>query len=179
MKGELLSASHVKSQKLSPDRNSLIQLCVQNCVTGCAEILNRALREQIRFPMPQEALCHDWYLALVGAAAGEVIFVDQVYTDYRKHDSNAYGHRKYSPLLWIKLFLGGREALDCRLQLAQRQTLAFLDQYSHMLSEKEKEELQLWGSIKNYSKIRRLQLCRERNFRKNTFLRTLGMWWSI
>lgn len=178
-KGEVLASSHVQSQKLSPDRNSLAQLCIQNNVTGCAVILNRALRERVRFPMPQDTLCHDWYLALLGSVAGEVIFVDEIYTDYRKHDSNVYGHRKYSPALCIKQFLGGREALDHRLQLTQKQALAFLEQYGDILSEDDRECLRIWGNIKQYPKSERLRLCRKLGLRKNTFLRTLGMWWSV
>ena len=178
-KGRIIGSSHVKSQRLSPDRNSLEQLCVQNCVTGCAMILNRPLKELVRYPMPQDTLCHDWYLAMLGAAAGEVVFVSQTFTDYRKHSSNVYGHRKYSFALWFKLFFSGRKALDQRLQLAQKQSLAFLEQYGDILSEEQKEHLHLWGNIKRFPKLERLKLCRKRKYRKNTFLRTLGMWWSI
>lgn len=178
-RGELLAHSHVKSQRLSPERNSLAQLCVQNCVTGCAMMINRPLRELVRLPFPQEAVCHDWYLALVGSAAGKVIFTDQCCTDYRQHKENLKGHVRYCLALWGKLFLGGRAALDKRLQAAQKQTLAFVEQYGDIISAEERENLLLWGNIKQYPKLKRLQLCLERKFRKNTFLRNLGMWWSI
>ena len=86
---------------------------------------------------------------------------------------------KYSFALWLKLFLEGRAALGRRLLLAQMQALAFLEQYGDIISAEDRETLELWGNMKQYPKMKRLQLCRERDFRKNTFLRNLGMWWSI
>lgn len=62
----------------------LRRLVLQNFVTGCTALLNRALVTRA-LPIPGDAVMHDWWLALHAAAAGEIVFVPQATSLYRRH----------------------------------------------------------------------------------------------
>lgn len=69
---------------------------MRNCVTGHACLFNRPLA-QVASPIPPEAVMHDWWLTLVAATLGEIIWIDEPLSQYRQHGDNSIGHRE--PLL--------------------------------------------------------------------------------
>lgn len=87
-------------QNLDPSKSSLPQLVVQNHVTGCAMMANRALLKKA-LPIPSEAVMHDWWLALVAAAFGYLEPIKVSTICYRQHDSNDIGAKPYG----LKSFL--------------------------------------------------------------------------
>lgn len=72
------------------DPHSFPKLLAQNFVTGCTLGINRALLD-LALPLPPETLMHDWWLALIAAAAGELIYLPQATVLYRQHGKNASG----------------------------------------------------------------------------------------
>ncbi|MCX6063074.1 MAG: glycosyltransferase family 2 protein [Caldiserica bacterium] len=87
-----ISSSFMRTEGLrnpSPD-DALTILLTQNFVTGCTMLVNRPLLE-CALPIPREAVIHDWWLALIAASCGHVLYVDQPTIMYRQHDSNAIG----------------------------------------------------------------------------------------
>jgi hypothetical protein len=65
-------------------------LLTHNVVTGCTVLVNRPLLERA-LPIPREAPLHDWWLALVAANCGHVLYVDRPTIMHRQHGSNAMG----------------------------------------------------------------------------------------
>jgi hypothetical protein len=63
---------------------------VQNFVTGCSCLVNRALLE-IALPIPQECVMYDWWLALCAAAGGRLGFEPEPTVLYRQHAGNVVG----------------------------------------------------------------------------------------
>jgi len=61
-----------------------LQFLFCNSISGHAAILRRALFEAAR-PFPQGAF-HDWWLALVAAARGGIVYLDQPLVRFRRHD---------------------------------------------------------------------------------------------
>src|SRR5712691_6164922 len=66
-----------------PRGANLPQLLIKNTVTGCASLVNRALIE-LALPIPQAALVHDYWLALVAGAAGHFGIVEETLMAYRQ-----------------------------------------------------------------------------------------------
>jgi hypothetical protein len=62
-------------------------LLVQNFVTGCTTLLNRALLERA-IPIPAVAPMHDWWFALCAAAVGRIEFLPKATGRYRQHGAN-------------------------------------------------------------------------------------------
>ncbi len=86
-----LNPSYWKSHHLNVEGGAkLNRLLTQNVAIGCTTMLNDALREQAA-PIPEGAVMHDWWLALVAAVTGVVGRVDEPTVRYRQHGRNQMG----------------------------------------------------------------------------------------
>lgn len=65
-------------------------LLVQNFVTGCTVMANRALLDWA-LPIPPEAVMHDWWMALCAATVGELRYLPETTVRYRQHEHNCVG----------------------------------------------------------------------------------------
>jgi len=65
-------------------------LLVQNFVTGCTSMANRALLD-LAAPIPTDAVLHDWWLALCAATAGRIHYLPETTVRYRQHGQNCVG----------------------------------------------------------------------------------------
>jgi len=101
-----IRSSFMRSEGLynpSP-HEALTILLTQNFATGCTMLANRALLD-CALPIPKEAIVHDWWLALVAASCGHVLYVDQPTIMYRQHGSNAIGMRTSTRAASLKRIL--------------------------------------------------------------------------
>ncbi len=74
-------------------KNLLAELLIENYVTGCTLMMNRALRDA-GLLIPREAKMHDWWLALVAAALGCIVSLPEATVLYRQHTENVVGAKK-------------------------------------------------------------------------------------
>lgn len=88
--GSFMSFQRIRDEASNPLR----VLLVQNFVTGCTMLINRALLE-LAIPIPGTVLVHDWWLALCAAAAGEIIFLPEPSVLYRQHGMNVIGAKGF------------------------------------------------------------------------------------
>ena len=89
-KARVLDSSFWHYQGLNPNLQGFSRLLVQNNITGCTVLINNALKD-LAFPVPHEAIMHDWWLALVASAAGKIGFVSRPLVQYRQHEGNQLG----------------------------------------------------------------------------------------
>ena len=98
-------------------------LLVQNFVTGCTVMINRALLD-VSVPLPKNILMHDWWIALCAAIFGETYYFPESTVYYRQHTQNEVGSKGF----WKRcnlfnsesrnLFMKGRENFhNCILQV--------------------------------------------------------------
>jgi len=97
--GERMGCSYHQRQRLDPQRCAPVDLALTNVVTGCTALLNRALLHKA-LPIPPEALMHDWWLALVASAFGEIALVKAPGVLYRQHGSNVLGAQGLGLSYW-------------------------------------------------------------------------------
>lgn len=88
--GRTVAPSLWRFQGLDPAVQDFSRLLVQNNVTGCTVLCNRALLEAA-FPVPPGAIMHDWWLALVAAMSGTIGVVPEALVRYRQHGANQIG----------------------------------------------------------------------------------------
>jgi glycosyltransferase involved in cell wall biosynthesis len=79
---------HLKFKVLEGD--FFARLLAQNVVTGCTMMINRRLADACA-PLSDDALMHDWWIALIAAALGRIVYLRRATIDYRQHESNASG----------------------------------------------------------------------------------------
>lgn len=94
---KIISNSMMDSQKIKnePDMQKALKvLLTQNYVTGCTIVFNKSLKRYI-YPFNKDIIMHDWWLALLAAVYGEIIFLDEPTLYYRQHSENQIGAGKY------------------------------------------------------------------------------------
>lgn len=74
---------------------SLRRTLIHASVVGCTTTLNRALVQSC-LPIPRAAVMHDWWISLIAAACGTVVYDPVPRIDYRIHGNNVSNPREAS-----------------------------------------------------------------------------------
>ena len=118
--GAPIAPSYWSWQAYDPQRGSNLRtLLVMNSFPGCAMIANRALLDRA-LPIPADAVMHDWWLALVAAACGQIVVVPQALVRYRQHGENVMGAKRFR--WWPRA--GAGPAAELQRAARQAQALA-------------------------------------------------------
>lgn len=88
-----IAKSLASYQGLETDRNSFANMVISNLVTGCTALINEPLA-RMALPIPDKAIMHDWWFALVAAAFGRVVYLDTPLIYYRQHGANTIGAKE-------------------------------------------------------------------------------------
>lgn len=90
-----IANSFIGLMQLQPsDEHNPQRLISRNEVTGCAMACNRALLE-IALPISEQAIMHDWWLALCAGFFGRLAFVPDKLVKYRQHGENVIGAKPF------------------------------------------------------------------------------------
>lgn len=169
-----LHPSMMRWQKLDPRILSLRRLLVQNVPSGNVMLFNRALLDLAR-PLPARAVMHDHWIALVAAAFGKIVFLDEPTLLYRQHQSNVFGAAHYSLSFFIRKLSQGRSALQDRFNRNVRQGAAFLERFGDRLSPEERAMLRDFANMESMGFFAKRRAIVRRGFWKHGLLRNLGM----
>lgn len=177
----ILNRSFWNYAHLSPYRQrSLNRLLVQNAITGCTMMANKTLLKMAA-PIPQEAVMHDWWLALVAAAFGKIDFLNQTTMSYRQHASNAVGAKKRSSIFvffkngWDRMIRGrGNPRLTSHQIEKYQQAFVLYQRYQKQLKKSQKNDLEAYLQLKHQNFFKNRYLMLKHRFFKNGFLRNLG-----
>ncbi len=151
--------------------STLNRLLVQNVITGCSMMINRSLLEKA-YPIPEEALQHDWWMGLVAAAFGEIGIVEQPTLLYRQHGGNSIGAKKYSAAkyFWTRMRTPLEKDRAYRAKnILQAKTL--LQRYEGDLANEQREMLGDYCQLIDQKFIPTLRSSIKHGFCKNGFSR--------
>ncbi len=90
----VIAKSFISYQGLEIQRNTFPNLVISNLVTGCTALINEPLAAKA-IPIPKNAIMHDWWLALVATAFGQLVFLDTPLVHYRQHGNNTIGAKQF------------------------------------------------------------------------------------
>lgn len=173
-----ISPSYFAYQKISPRRNRLNQLLLQNTACGCTMIFNDAMRRLVR-DIPAEAVMHDHFFMLAASCFGHIGFRDESMILYRQHGGNFYGASRYGlGYLLRKQREGWRKARE-RFYANVRQAEAFREKYSGRLEEGDLRMLEEFASLPKAGFFRRRRILLKHRIFKATFLRNLGSFFIV
>ena len=158
-------------QKLYPDRIKPEELVVQNVVTGCTMMINRALAElAVRPEKTDDVIMHDWWCAVVAACFGKISFVNSPLMLYRQHGNNTVGAKKLGS--WS--YIGGRvrnfSGIQESLALTRRQSRLFAELYQPPCP-----LFQDYGLLDHKRKMQRLVFYAKNRVRMCGWQRNLGL----
>ena len=165
---EIMTESMVKSQSHHAN-TELIQELTENTVTGGVAMINHALAEM--WQETDDILMHDWYLALLASAFGNLVFIDQPGELYRQHSDNVLGARTLSKRFkkWIRPHILFAVYWDL-IKNSQKQASHLLQM---PLSQSNRELIEAFVTIMDKSMLERFRILRKYGLRKNKAFHTL------
>lgn len=142
----------------------LPRLLVQNQVTGCTMLINRALKT-LAAPVPLDCVMHDWWIALVAACFGHVCALDAPTIYYRQHSSNDTGAKSYGVASYVKR----KNVILIDKKIRQAELL--LERYGMKISEQNRHILHGYLTMQKSSMLGKIRLMFRYGFFKTGILR--------
>lgn len=118
-------------QSLDCHKRTINQFILQNSVTGCTMMVNRALRDKIlHITDIDNTIMHDWWAALVAAQFGKTAFIDEPTILYRQHGDNSLGALGVNKLSYIVRRVWQKNQIQESLRLGRLQAREFAKTYN-------------------------------------------------
>ena len=158
-------------QKLYPDRIRPKNLMIQNVITGCTVMMNRALLElALKVENTDDVIMHDWWCALVASVFGRIAYVDKPLVCYRQHGTNSVGAKKINSVKYLQARLRKPGDMKGSLAATQRQAQLLVNTYSvsdYVIRE--------YGQISKKTKVQRIRFYVKNEIKKCGWQRNLGL----
>lgn len=181
--GRKLADSFYDYQKL-PREDRLENLIIQNTVTGCTVMLNRAAVDLVKqAPASEMVLMYDHFAAIVVAATGHISFIDEPLIRYRQHSGNSVGaHAADSMDEYKARFDTGRQGFLRDMDLSYRQVGYIVRRYGDSIRAAQGEEvvslMEQYSNLIMASKTEKLKFFQKFGVYKNgTLKKAVQMLW--
>ncbi len=171
----VINPSFFDFQKLIQSDIKLPKLLVQNYVTGCTVMINRALRQRCG-NIPKGCIMHDWWLALVAVLFGRLICLNEPTMLYRQHSDNQVGAKASYGIALIKRKLQTFGEVKKNYNATYTQAELLLSSYGDDLPKEEKELIKKYCEIPNMNKLQKIKAVNKYGFKKGTYLRVMGQY---
>lgn len=174
----IISDSFFDFQKLYQDNLTLPKLLVQNYVTGCTVMINRALKQKCG-DIPQNCIMHDWWFALVAELFGKIVCINEPTMLYRQHSDNQVGAKAAYGIAFIKRKLATLSDVRKNYNATYTQAQLLLSCYGDSLSERQKHIIATYCSIQKMNKFKKIRTVQKYGFKKGTRLRVMGQYFLM
>lgn len=132
----VVSPSLMRYQKQYFEHFDYRSILLQNVVTGGAMMVNRALAQlALRCVDTSQVIMHDWWMAIVAARFGGIVYIDEPLGAYRQHGHNSVGAKNVGSLAHILHKLGHTREIGCTLSQKKAQASVFARTYVPLLAE--------------------------------------------
>lgn len=174
----ILQDSMIRAQSHHANTTLLPEL-TENTVTGGTMIINHALAE--KWFTPNDILMHDWFLALLAASLGEIIYLDLPTQLYRQHDNNVLGARTMDKR--FKILREGPKSIFTRywklIHDSQKQASLIVDKYGDIMTADDLELIKCFIKIDKQPFMTRLRWLWKYGYSKNQFKHQVVFKWLI
>lgn len=177
---ETIAPSFWRYQKLNPVKGRFLnRLLIQNVVTGCAAILNRPLA-RLATPIPAGARMHDWWIALVAAAFGNVGYLPESLVLYRQHGGNTLGAKGWSLRTVARMLAAGNLIEVGRekraiLRVSEQQAALFAERYGAGLSRENLRLVRAYATISSLGAVARRVALFRHGFLLDGLVKKIGL----
>ena len=174
----MISESMFYVQNLDANKVLFNDYLVQNNITGCTMMINKALINKIR-QVPENYIMHDWWFGLIASAFGKIGFMDNKVIKYRQHENNVEGVKniRNGPYI-LKKAISGIE-LKATLDRTYTQAAEFKRIYYKELDDAKKEIIDGYIKLSSCGKLNKIKLIIKYKFTKSGFLRKIGYYFYI
>ncbi len=164
-------------QKSDPDKGSTLRrLLLQNVATGCTIMINKSLRDRA-LPIPNEAMMHDWWMALVAAAFGHIGYISETTVLYRQHERSDVGAKIWNARTAFRYLRNLADTIryinKVNFQI-QKQAEVFLERYGDVLPDGDKEMVAIYSHLSKQNYLMRRYYILKYGFFYTDLLRNIG-----
>lgn len=168
-----INASFREAMNVGYMRTSLNHALIQNTLTGCTVMYNRALSVLLT-EIPRFMVMHDWFLMLVASAFGEIGYLDEATILYRQHGNNEVGANDVRTVRYkLKRFFNCKEVRQA-IYNTYPQAESFLALYGNRLTEGQRLLVAGYCEIPSLPKWRRWRSVAQLRTYKNGAVRNLA-----
>lgn len=161
-----------KYQNLDCKNTKLSRILMQNVVTGCTMMMNRKLRDMaIQYKDRENIIMHDWWAGIIAANFGAMYFVDEPTILYRQHGDNSVGALDIKSFPYVMKKLEDPHAMRTSVSKAQKQAQELVDTFGLAADSLPGK----FASAADMSKLERLKLYKENDFKKTGLARNIGL----
>ena len=168
-----INDSLFKMMNIDSKRCAINNILVQNIVTGCTVMGNRALFNYFK-KIPQNAVMHDMWIALIASAFGKIGFVDKSTMLYRQHGNNSVGAKDTKSLNYVLYKIFHAKEIHNSLVKQYKQADEFREIYGGILSDWQSRMLQSYGSFEKKNFLEKYRELKKFNLFKNSKIQILG-----
>lgn len=172
--GELrsMNSTFQKLSNLTPADTGLPHVLVENAVIGCTLMINRCLRNKLQ-TVPEQVRMHDHWIAIMAAALGRLVYLDEPLLKYRQHGNNTLGGA--SDISYATSNLGRIKKIKAGVWDSYYQAGAFLDCFENELTEEQKSVLSYFADIPNHNWFVRKYRILHGGFYKTGFIKNTAL----
>ena len=171
----VISPSFKTAMNANYHRTRLNELIIQNTLTGCTALYNRALAELIKEQNPEFMVMHDWWLILVASTFGHIDSLDEMQTVlYRQHGTNEIGAADVRTLRYKIHKLRKYREIKEALSNTYIQASSLLAYYYNQLSAEQVAFLTDYCKIPAMNKLNRWRAICRLNVQKNGIARKIA-----
>ncbi|MCL2365859.1 MAG: glycosyltransferase family 2 protein [Oscillospiraceae bacterium] len=175
---ETISESFVAAMNANYTKTKLRHQIIQNTLTGCTAMYNRALSDLIT-TNPPFMVMHDWWLMLVASAFGKIDSINNQTVLYRQHNLNEVGAKDVRTLEYKIRKVLNPQGIKQALNETYLQANSFKETFRSLLSDEQLEFLSCYCAIATRPKILKwISICRLRVF-KNSLPRKIAQFLYI
>lgn len=136
--------------------NNFLDIIFTNYVTGCTLMLNNELKSLIKFETLNynKVYMHDWWIAMIAAKFGKLIYLDKVTLLYRQHGDNVVGshNRNRTKTVFNRIFNISEsiKELERIIDISNEFNL----EYGGRITGIDKKYIQGYGNLKKFSSLK-------------------------
>lgn len=167
-----LAPSFHKSNHLNTAKVDLGHILMENKLIGCTMMFNSALVKKLTV-LPTHARYHDWWIGLLGAAFGHIVYLPHPTIYYRQHERNVVGNQDFTG--YVKKRIGALKEQKRAINANVRQAQEFYEIYKESMCEDVKMIIYAMTELRNNNWIVRRLKCFRYGFLKTGLIRNIAL----
>lgn len=169
---EVIDSSVHKSSGLDTSKLDFAHMLMENKIMGCTMMLNRAMIGKVQI-LPDHARYHDWWLALIASAYGEIHYMNEATMLYRQHGNNVVGNTSFQYYVKERIRNLAQQKKSIQANIKQAEELYRI--YKDSLPKRELELLKKFISIQTSGFFKRRWIVINNGFFKSGRIRNIGL----
>lgn len=151
---------------------------IGNDMPGVVMLFNRKVRDIfLKTNDYDEIEMHDWWIALIAAMFGKVIFIDEKLVLYRQHGNNTVGAGVNGGIFKKILKSDNLKKQEKLINVSFKQSKTFFEQYNKSLNREQQQFLRELMLCENSSMSQRYHFFKKYDLQGTSLLRTLVYKW--